>query len=211
MDRPTIHLRAAKPDLDDGRLFARYLDQAAEGFFRFLLGRRKEDILAAAFVEPGHDLSHENVTFAERDGDVVGMISGYSAEQHRRSSDRPLRDAADRSNLRMMTVAIVFAPLLRALDSLADGDYYLQAVAVEPRVRGEGLGTLLMDFIEARAVEAGSGRLALDVSAKNEGARRLYERRGMVVESQWPKRLRIPGLKLLRMAKPLPDGVHGRT
>jgi len=41
------------------------------------------------------------------------------------------------------------------------------------------------------------------VFAKNEKARRFYERRGMSVESRWPKRLAIPGLKLLRMTKEL--------
>ena len=49
----------------------------------------------------------------------------------------------------------------------------------------------------------GSTRLSLDVSAKNEGARRFYERRGMTVESQWPKRLAIPVLKFYRMTKGL--------
>ncbi|MCP4200942.1 MAG: hypothetical protein GY769_03310, partial [bacterium] len=87
-------LRAANPTLDEGRAFARYLDSAAEGFFRFWLGRRAVDIIAAAFLEPNHDLSYQNVTFAERNEIIVGMASGYTAEQHRRSSDRPLRRAA---------------------------------------------------------------------------------------------------------------------
>ena len=47
------------------------------------------------------------------------------------------------------------------------------------------------------------GQGSLDVSAKNEGARRLYEHLGMTVESQWPKRLAIPGLKFYRMTKAL--------
>ena len=38
MDRHSIILRAAKPTLDEGLAFARYLDEAAEGFFRFMLG-----------------------------------------------------------------------------------------------------------------------------------------------------------------------------
>ena len=59
------------------------------------------------------------------------------------------------------------------------------------------------DLIEERAVANRSAGLALDVSAKNEGARRLYERRGMTVESQWPKRLVIPGLRFFRMTKTL--------
>jgi hypothetical protein len=80
MDRQSIVLRAAKPTFDEGLAFARYLDEAAEGFFRFMLGRRAGHIIATAFAQPDHDLSHQNVTFAERDKAIVGMVSGYTAE-----------------------------------------------------------------------------------------------------------------------------------
>ena len=201
MDRHSITLRAANPTLDEGRVFARYLDEAAEGFFRFMLGRDAGDIIARAFVVPGHDLSHQNVTFAERDNVIVGMVSGYTAEEHRRSSLRPLKQAAGRHHLRMNVVLILCAPALRIIDSVADGDYYLQAIAVDKELRGEGIGSFLIDSLEERARASGSTRLALDVSVKNESARRLYERRGMTVESQWPKRLPIPGLRFYRMTK----------
>jgi len=60
----------------------------------------------------------------------------------------------------------------------------------------------LIDSVEDRAVASRSARLVLDVSAKNEGARRLYERRGMTVESEWPKFLFIPRI-LVRMTREL--------
>jgi ribosomal protein S18 acetylase RimI-like enzyme len=176
---------------------------AAEGFFRFMLGRRGVEILARAYREPDHDLSFQRVTFAERNGAVVGMVSGFTAEQHRRSSRRVLERAAGRWNLRLAIVSTVLRPLFRVIDSVADGDYYLQSIAVDPEGRGAGVGSALMDEIEARARAAGSRRLALDVAASNETARRLYERRGWTVESRWPKRLRLPGLTLLRMTRVL--------
>jgi len=157
----------ANPTFVEGQVFARYLDQAAEGFFRLMLGRRAVDIIARAFVEPGHDLSHQNVTFAQHGQDIVGMISGYTAEQHRRSSNRPLKQAAGRWNLRMMVASFLCAPLMRIIDTVADGDFYLQAVAVDEQLRGQGVGSTLIDSIEARALAVGSARLALDVSAKN--------------------------------------------
>jgi ribosomal protein S18 acetylase RimI-like enzyme len=196
-------LRAANPTLEEGRVFARYLDTAAEGFFRFMLGRRSVDIIAMAFLEPDHDLSFQNATFAERDKIIAGMVSGYTAEQHRSSSGRPLKEAAGKWNLQMVVVTTLFAPLLRIIDTIDDGDFYLQAIAVDKEVRGKGVGSTLIDFIEEQAVASGSGRLVLDVSAKNDGARQLYEHRGMTVTSQWPKRLPIPGLKLFRMTKTL--------
>jgi ribosomal protein S18 acetylase RimI-like enzyme len=86
---------------------------------------------------------------------------------------------------------------------MADGDFYIQAIAVDSERRGDGVGSVLWDACEERARVSGSVRLALDVSAKNEGARRFYERRGLTVESQWPKRVPLPGLRLYRMTKTL--------
>ena len=199
MDRHSIVLRAANPTFDEGLVCARYLDEAAEGFFRFWLGRRAAPIIATAFTQPEHDLSYQNVTFAERDKVIVGMALGYTAEQHRRSSREPLERAAGQRNLRMRIVRILVAPLMRIIDSVDDGDFYLQAIAVDAALRGDGVGSILMDSSEERARASGSTRLSLDVSAKNKGARRFYEHRGMNVESQWPKRLAIPVLKFYRM------------
>ncbi len=203
MDRQSIVLRAANPTFDEGLAFARYADEVAEGFFRSMLGRRAEHILATAFAQPDHDLSYQNVTFAERDNVIVGMYAAYTAEQHRRSSRKPLKQAAGRRNIRMRIVMILFAPVMRITDSIPDGDFYLQFIGVDKVLRGEGVGSILMDSFEKRARASGSTRLSLDVSAKNEGARRFDERRGMKVESQWPKRLPIPGLKFYRMTKGL--------
>jgi len=203
MERNSIVLRAANPTFDEGLAFARYADEVAEGFFRLMLGRRVGQILATAFSQPEHDLSYQRVTFAERDNVIVGMVLGYTAEQHRRSSRQPLKRAAGRLRLRMRIVQTLFAPVMRIVDSIDDGDFYVLFIAVDTDLRGDGIGSILMDSAEERARASGSTRLSLDVSAKNEGARRFYERRGMTVESQWPKRIPIPGLKFYRMARGL--------
>jgi ribosomal protein S18 acetylase RimI-like enzyme len=203
MDQHAAILRPASPTFAEGLIFARYLDQAAEGFFRFMLGRRVADIIATAYAQPDHDLSYQRITFVERDKTIVGMASGYTAEQHRRSSLEPLRHAAGRGALRMRAVTTLCAPLLRIIDTIADDDFYLQAIAVDNEHRGRGLGSTLFDAVENHARTAGSARLSLHVSAKNRPARRFYNRRGMTIESQWPKRLPIPGLKFLHMTKPL--------
>ncbi|MHC4520933.1 MAG: GNAT family N-acetyltransferase [Planctomycetota bacterium] len=203
MDQRATILRPANPTFDEGLAFARYLDQAAEGFFRFMLGRRVADIIASAFTQPDHDLSYQHATFAERDAVIVGMASGYTAEQHRRSPLATLRQAAGRPALRMRAVTILCAPALRIIDTVPAGHFYLQAIAVDKELRSQGLGATLLDAIEDRARAAGSTSLSLHVSAKNQRARRFYDRRGMTVQSQWPKRLPLPGIKFLHMTKPL--------
>jgi len=203
MGRQAIVLRAAKPTFDEGLLCARYLDIAAEGFFRFMLGPRAAHIIVKAYTQPNHSYSFQNVTFAEHHKRIVGMALGFTAEQHRGFSDQPLKEAAGHLAVRMAAVKIMLAPLFRILKTIAEGDFYLLAIAIDDELRGEGVGSTLMDLIEEQARASGSTRLTLDVSAKNEGARRFYERRGMTVESQWPKRLPIPVLKFYRMTKVL--------
>ena len=195
-------IRPAQPTLAEGLVFARYLDWAAEGFFRFWLGRRAEEVVAQAYVEPDNEYSFQNVTFAELDGRVVGMAAGSTAERRHEFSDRPLREAKGFPALRALVVTVLCAPMFRVLESIAEGEFYLLAVAVDEEARGRGIGSTLLDHVEERARAEGSRRLALDVAAKNEGARRLYERRGMAVESRWPAIGFVPPF-LVRMTKPL--------
>ena len=183
-------------------MFARFLDVAAEGFMRFLLGRGALQILAEAYTQPDNDYSFENVIFAE-DGDrVVGMAAGFTAERHRGFSDNPLEEAEGFPSLRMMILGTLLAPLLRILSTVPDDHFYLLAIAIDTETRGRGVGSTLIDFMEERARDSGSTRLTLDVAVKNEGARRLYERCGMIVESRWPKSRLLSPL-LIRMTKKL--------
>jgi len=198
-----IKLRAASPTFEEGILFAQYLNEAAEGFFRFLLGKRFKQIISEAFIQPAHDLSFQNVTFAEHNNVLVGMVSGYTAEQHRSSTREPLKQAAGKNNIRMRIVLVLFAPLMRIIDSMAEDDFYLQAIAVDKDQRGSGIGSILADYIEEQARARGSKRLALDVSSSNNVAYQFYKNRGMAVTSQWPRQLKIPRMKFYRMTKAL--------
>ena len=51
----------------------------------------------------------------------------------------------------MRIVLILFAPLMRIIDSIADGDFYLHAIAVDKELRGDGVGSVLMDSFEGLA------------------------------------------------------------
>ena len=201
MDRPSVSLRDAKPLFEEGAVFARYLDDIAP-FYRVMLGRRVVEIIGRAFTRPSHDLSYQNTIFAECDGAIVGMISGYVTERHRRSVGPPLREALGGRALRMRIMARLMARQQWFLGTYADGDFYVQGFAVDENLRGQGIGSALMDAMERRARACGSKRLILNVGAKNEGARRLYERRGMTVEAGWPKLPCMPAF-VLRMTLPL--------
>jgi ribosomal protein S18 acetylase RimI-like enzyme len=203
MGQASPFIRPGSPDPEEGAACARYLDEAAEGFIRFIYGRRYERIIAKAYIQPGNQYSFENVVFAERDGGLVGMALGFSAEQRASFSEDVIREAQGSAAFRIRMVMTIFAPIMRIIESLSAGDYYVLAIAVDRERRGEGIGSRLMDAMVGRARDAGCVRLALDVAAKNEGALRMYERRGMKIESQWPKRLAIPGMRFFRMTGPI--------
>ena len=58
-------------------------------------------------------------------------------------------------------------------------DYaYLMDLAVMPKYRGRGAGTLLLDAVQAWARANNLDYLELNVLSNNSGARRLYSRNG---------------------------------
>jgi ribosomal protein S18 acetylase RimI-like enzyme len=198
--RQSVVLRAAQPVFEEGQAYGRYLEDLAPGF-RYTLGRGAADAIAHAFVQPGHDLSYEHVTFAELDGSIVGVVAGYTTEAHRGSTEGALAQALGRRGpLGVRTAAL--AKWLRYFGPRVDGEFYVWALAVSEGLRGQGIGSVLMDFAEDRARAGGSDRFVLDADAKNDGARRFYERRGMTVESGWPSLPLVPP-QVVRMSKSL--------
>ena len=199
VEEPVV-LRAARPDLDEGLVFARYLNAAAEGFFEFWLGRNFAGVVAQAFTKPGHDLSHEYAAFAVRGGRIVGMALCYSAEQHRASLLEPLREAEGYRAFRSANTGAVMSPIMRVLDTLEDGDFYLQAIAVDEDLRGAGVGSILIGGVEEQGRASGSRRLCLDLASGWFCRPTTYERLGMEVVSE-SKIFYMPRVRLLRMAK----------
>lgn len=200
--RPGLTLvRSALPTVAEGYLYAQFLNVASDGAFRALLGRRYAEIIGEAYLSTAHDMSYETVVFAERLGQIAGMASGYTSQQHARSSDEPLREAAGFRMMRMDVFSVLGRRMKRFIKSVPEADYYLLAVAVDGDFRGAGIGSTLLDYSESRAHMAGCARMVLDVAEKNAAACRLYERRGMTVESRSPSILFTPNSRALRMVK----------
>jgi ribosomal protein S18 acetylase RimI-like enzyme len=67
-------------------------------------------------------------------------------------------------------------------DSWALADRYgeVWTVLVAERVRGRGIGSALLDAVDAELARRGIHDLVIGVMEGNDGARRLYERRGLV-------------------------------
>ena len=86
----------------------------------------------------------------------------------------------------------LFRPL-QELENLAPESWYVNVLAAYPHARGRGYGTRLLQLADEFAREAGLDRLSIIVADLNDGARRLYERRGFsetarrpMVKEGWP-------------------------
>jgi len=62
-----------------------------------------------------------------------------------------------------------------------NGEAYIEFIACHPDHSGKGIGSKLLAWADQFAIEQGCSKLSLEVMTANDGAIRLYERKGYVV------------------------------
>lgn len=201
-DTSGLTVRPAEATQADGALFARLLDLAQEGWYRIALGSSAIPMVASVFMQRNHELSFEFVTIAERGDEPVAVISAYSGRDQDGFATDPL-DQVAAGRFRYRAMKRFTARTLSFMALIPEDDFYVRALAVDPEHRGQGIGTLLLDAAAAQGKGLGCRRIALDVAATNDGAKRLYERMGMVQQDASPRYLGLPRTNLLRMVKGL--------
>ena len=164
--------------LADAPILAELVNYAGEGLPLHLWGKMAEpgesawDVGRRRAAREEGAFSYRNATVIEHDGALAGMLIGYDVP------DQPEPIGND--------MPAMFVPL-QELEDLAPGTWYVNVLAVQPRFRNLGLGTLLLD----RADEIGRARtrrgMSVIVSDSNPGAQRLYERCGYHVAATRPK------------------------
>ena len=197
-----IIIREAKPDLEEGLVFAQFFDEAYEGFFKKMLGIKIYEIIADAFVKSNNEYSFENAMMIEYNSKIVGMVSGYTYAEKEGFKKKILSQFPGGAKLRIMMFSVVGTVLSRFLGPRGKEDYYLQSIAVSSQMRGKGLGQRLMKHSSKIAIKKGSKTLSLDVSSKNENAIKSYKKFGMEIASFWPNFLKLPPV-FTRMVKEL--------
>ena len=55
---------------------------------------------------------------------------------------------------------------------------YFSRLVVKPEYRNQGIGTILIDYLCEKAIEMGYREISIGVDKANEGALRLYQRKG---------------------------------
>ena len=198
----TVSIRKAYPDMQEGLLFAEYLNEASEGFFKSMLGKETYEIIAEAYFKPNNDYSYENALIIEYKNEIVGMVSGYTKSEKESFKRNVLFQSSKGSKFKIVMFSIIGLVLSRFLGPRRKDDFYIQAIAINNQLRGKGLGQKLLEHISKKAIETGSKTLSLDVSSKNAKAIKSYHKFGMKESSCWPNFLNIPPI-FTRMEKRL--------
>ena len=118
--------------------------------------------------------SFTNALVAEQDDQPCGMVLSYAIDT------APEDDPAD--------LPAPFAPFV-ALEQLSVGTWYVNALAVFPGCRNQGLGTKLLAAAERLAQENSANATSIQVFGQNTDAVRLYLRQGYEFAASAPVRL----------------------
>lgn len=183
----------------EARIAARLMQIAADGMADYTwstLAEPGDDLLDVGeqrLARTGMPMSFESATFAEVDGLPAGMMLGFPIP----AGEVPVAPAdADP----------VLAPLMELEQP---NSFYICALAVFEKRRGQGIGSTLLRDAERKARALGLESLSLIVFEQNVGALGLYERTGYVEVARRPLAphplLRFTGDALL-VAKKLEAG-----
>jgi ribosomal protein S18 acetylase RimI-like enzyme len=73
---------------------------------------------------------------------------------------------------------------IEELEAEANGTWFISMLGVHLRWRSRGVGSHLLDVADIKRTETNSKGVSLIVEDANDGARKLYQRRGYAVRDQ---------------------------
>jgi len=197
-DRPPSAPAVRAGQAEDCGELARLVMMSDSSFLPFLFGDRLETALQQMLARPRNLFSFEHTRVIEVNGQVAGVLLGYSYEQMRSEALptgllwlRSLGFSLLRRLPELLRVGFASArtaPARKTRDSsgnsrwLSPAEFYVSNMAVKPEFRRIGLGRRLLVDAIARARELGCRQVALDVDARSAAAIALYTSLGFVRE-----------------------------
>lgn len=120
-------------------------------------------------MDDAAEFGWKSVTMAEVDGEVVGMLLGYRKE--------------DAFTPVPATVTGFMRPI-EELEAEANGSWFISMLGVHVTWRSRGVGSALLDVADIKRLETLANGVSLIVEDHNDGARKLYGRRGFAVRDK---------------------------
>lgn len=184
------HIRPARRE--DAPALAFLLNEAGEGLPMYLWGRNDQGLDASEYgagraARDEGDFSYRNAHVVELDGEMTAMLLGFVVAPATLDAD---------------SIPELVRPLA-LLEQRAAGSWYINALAVHPAARSQGIGRELIGLAHALALAAGCREVSLQNFEGNARARSLYQRIGFTEVARLP----IP--REITRAAGLPD--YGAT
>lgn len=180
----------------DAPVLAELVNYAGDGLPLYLWGKLAQagesawDVGRRRAAREEGSFSYRNAVVIEHEGACAGALIGYEIP------DVPEPIGAD--------MPAMFVPL-QELENRAPGTWYVNVLAVQPPLRGLGLGTKLLRLADEIGRTLGTRGMSVIVSDANAGARQLYERCGYreratrpMVKDDWNN----PGRNWVLLTKP---------
>ena len=168
------------PERHSPRAVARLIYQADPSLMRFVFGEEAAAVpVIAALVGMEHNDYAAHRVLCALDGDeTVGVIAGLTGAERREAKQAAGTEWSRALGLRGMARAIRWGPKLEkvATADLRDEEFYISALTVDERYRGQGIGSLLLG-----AVLAEHDSVVTDVNIAKDDAIRFYERHGFEI------------------------------
>lgn len=161
----------------DARKIAELIDLAASGLEvlewqkQIRAGQSPLDVGMAEVLEEGNFYNYRNATLAEQSGKVIGLALCFVL--------------AHRSPEEIATLSIASQTYAR-LKNHAVGYFYIDSLACFPDHQGKGVGSLMIEDAIARARKTGHKNICLMAYEANQGAVRLYQKRGFKIIQRLP-------------------------
>ena len=191
----SLHFRRARPEDVDAAV-ALIFSSGPAAFDYVFGGTPKgtaQDFLRRVFVSGAGQFGYRQHWVGEQDSQVVAAGTALSGEVNLRNMAVAAAQIIGFYGLRhcwrvlwrgLQMERIVLPPPKRT--------FYLAHLGVSSALTGQGIGSQLIEFLLQQGRSAGFARTALDVSAGNPNAQRLYERLGFVVQVE--RASHLPGI-----------------
>ena len=159
----------------ESRKIAELISIASDGVLDYVWSketREGEEILEVGrrmYENEDMDLSYKNCVFAEIKGEIAGVLATSPVVLN--------------SEMNLSEIDPVFVPYMTLQE---EQSYYIWAVSLYDKFRGQGIGTAFMEIAELKAKEHGLTKLSLLVFEQNTGAVRLYKRLGYAEAGRQP-------------------------
>ncbi|WP_027951145.1 GNAT family N-acetyltransferase [Haliea salexigens] len=167
-----MNLKYRQGKREDSQRIAELDYIASDGVVEYLFHDLVPGLSALQLLSNGLEQDEYPHTFrscivAESDQEIVGMALSYPAEHHCITDELANFLPADR-----------LKRFREFYSSRVEGSYFLDAMSVEEKYRGLGIGKALLEKTKVKASSEGYSELSLIVFADNTRAINLYEHSG---------------------------------